>query len=107
MRFVRWWAMRLVSAGPRRVLRPCLLFLARWAVMGLASAVLVGSVAGAEARRPNIVLLVADDLGYADLGFQGCKDIPTPNLDALAAGACGAATAMSPGRIAARPAPAC
>lgn len=36
--------------------------------------------------RPNVVLIITDDLGYGDLGFQGCKDIPTPNLDALAAG---------------------
>ncbi len=36
-------------------------------------------------RRPNVLLIVADDLGYADVGFQGVKDIPTPSLDALAA----------------------
>ena len=35
--------------------------------------------------KPNILLIVADDLGYADLGFHGCKDIPTPHLDSLAA----------------------
>ncbi len=40
----------------------------------------------AEAGRPNVLVIVADDLGYADLGFQGCTDIPTPHLDALCAG---------------------
>jgi len=38
------------------------------------------------ADRPNVVLIVADDFGYGDLGVHGCKDIPTPHLDALAAG---------------------
>lgn len=37
------------------------------------------------ARRPNIIVIVADDLGYADLGVQGGKDVKTPNIDALAA----------------------
>ncbi len=40
----------------------------------------------AQRRQPNIVLLLADDLGYGELGFQGRSDFPTPHLDALASG---------------------
>lgn len=36
------------------------------------------------AARPNVLLIVSDDQGYADTGFQGAKDIPTPQLDRLA-----------------------
>ena len=39
----------------------------------------------AAADRPNVLFIVADDMGYADVGFHGCRDIPTPHLDALAA----------------------
>ena len=39
--------------------------------------------AAAKSGRPNILLIVADDLGYADLGAYG-GDIDTPNIDALA-----------------------
>ena len=35
--------------------------------------------------KPNVVLIYIDDLGYGDLGVYGCKDIPTPNIDQLAA----------------------
>jgi arylsulfatase A-like enzyme len=35
---------------------------------------------------PNIVIFLADDMGFADCGVYGCKDIPTPNIDRLAAG---------------------
>jgi arylsulfatase A-like enzyme len=36
------------------------------------------------AKRPNIIIIVADDLGYADLGCQGAKDVKTPNIDSIA-----------------------
>jgi arylsulfatase A-like enzyme len=35
--------------------------------------------------QPNILILLADDLKHHDLGFTGCKDIPTPHIDALCA----------------------
>ena len=37
-----------------------------------------------SADRPNIVVLMADDMGFADLGFTGSQDIRTPHLDRLA-----------------------
>lgn len=37
-------------------------------------------------HRPNIILIVADDLGYGDLSYYGGRDLHTPHLDALAAG---------------------
>jgi len=36
------------------------------------------------ARRPNIIVILADDLGFADTGLTGCRDFATPHLDRLA-----------------------
>ena len=35
-------------------------------------------------KKPNLIVIMCDDLGYADVGFNGCKDIPTPNIDSIA-----------------------
>lgn len=45
----------------------------------------VGCFVCQAAESPNIVHIVADDLGWKDVGFNGCMDIKTPNLDKLAA----------------------
>lgn len=35
-------------------------------------------------KQPNLIVVMVDDLGYADVGFNGCQDIPTPNIDRIA-----------------------
>src|SRR3954470_20403890 len=42
------------------------------------------SVKAADARRPNVLLIVADDLGYGELSCQGNPQIPTPHIDSIA-----------------------
>lgn len=39
----------------------------------------------AETKKPNVLFIVADDLGYGELGCYGGKGIPTPNIDRLIA----------------------
>ncbi|QDU73476.1 Arylsulfatase [Bremerella volcania] len=53
-------------------------------MLGLSGLLAMASVSDAAERAPNIVFILADDLGYSELGSYGQQKIKTPNLDQLA-----------------------
>lgn len=53
-------------------------------IMALAFAPLAAAQDTGAGQRPNVVLIITDDQGYADVGFNGSTDIPTPNIDRIA-----------------------
>ncbi len=70
-----------MSLSLRRRKKHRQIFAATWVIaLALAASIALGQTS----RPPNIVVLVADDLGYADLGVQGNTDIPTPFIDSIA-----------------------
>lgn len=62
-------------------IQPTLLLVVTWAVL---TSTLANALAAESASRPNILVIVADDLGYGELGCQGNSQIPTPHIDSLA-----------------------
>jgi len=63
-------------------MKPGILFsvIAIWATVGFAAE----AAPQANRAKPNIVYFLVDDLGYADVGFMGSKEVRTPNIDRLA-----------------------
>ena len=56
----------------------------RLALIFAAAATILLTAGRSQARDPNIVILLADDLGYGDFGCFGAADIRTPNIDRMA-----------------------
>jgi len=70
MRMMSWWMLGLMALSP---------ILAGGAAAGAAE-----EAEAKQGRGPNIVLMMADDLGWGDVGFNGNRVIRTPHLDAMA-----------------------
>jgi arylsulfatase A-like enzyme len=59
---------------------PLLMLLA----LGVPFCILPGLASAAAARQPNILVILSDDVGWGEYGFQGATDTPTPHIDSIA-----------------------
>jgi arylsulfatase A-like enzyme len=68
---------RIFAPWPGAVVKMC-------ALPALLAAALPLGGRAAEPKKPNILIILVDDMGYGDVGVYGCKDIPTPHIDSVA-----------------------
>ena len=71
--------MKPYNAADSKIMRParCIAILVCMIAAGFTSL-------AAPTAPPNLIVILTDDQGYHDVGFNGCQDIPTPNLDSIA-----------------------
>jgi arylsulfatase A-like enzyme len=62
-----------------------LMWLCAIAGLSTTTAAVAANAPANSSSHPNVIIIIADDQGYHDLGVQGAKDIKTPNIDSLAA----------------------
>lgn len=53
-------------------------------LLAFSAAIALSTIACADHDHPNLVIIMTYDQGYADVDFNGCEDIPTPNIDRIA-----------------------
>ena len=71
-------------SAAKRIDRRCFLKAATGAAIAATGAKALADAAGPTGRKPNIVFVLADDLGWAELGCYGNRFNETPHLDKLA-----------------------
>ena len=75
----------MMPMSGRRHIRSCVLAITALTAAGLACGLRPARAQDEPAaRRPNVVVILADDLGYADLSCYGGRDVSTPRMDSLA-----------------------
>src|SRR5687768_2551585 len=79
-----WMGARRLSADRRAAYRIRMRTNSISVILALALCVSFAAVAGAADRQPNIIFILADDLGWGDLACYGNKSIKTPHLDRMA-----------------------